>query len=131
MRQRVLFRHCDPAGIVFYPRYFEMINDGLEAFFEEALDAPWDILHKAAAVPTAEIKARFATPSRQGDLLILRVSITRVGRSSMGYEMTARCGTVLRFEASGTLVFVDEAGKATAWPADLRTKLEEHKENAP
>ena len=24
--QRVRFGHCDPAGIVFYPRYFEMIN---------------------------------------------------------------------------------------------------------
>ncbi|MEL6103010.1 MAG: acyl-CoA thioesterase, partial [Pseudomonadota bacterium] len=22
--QKVLFKHCDPAGIVFYPRYFEM-----------------------------------------------------------------------------------------------------------
>ena len=27
----VAFRHCDPAGIVFYPRYFEMINDFVEA----------------------------------------------------------------------------------------------------
>ncbi|CPO21707.1 4-hydroxybenzoyl CoA thioesterase [Bordetella pertussis] len=26
----VRFRHCDPAGIVFYPRYFEMINDFVE-----------------------------------------------------------------------------------------------------
>ena len=27
------FRHCDPAGIVFYPRYFEMMNDAIEIFF--------------------------------------------------------------------------------------------------
>ena len=38
---KVLFRHCDPAGIVFYPRYFEMMNDTVEAFFGTALDAPW------------------------------------------------------------------------------------------
>jgi 4-hydroxybenzoyl-CoA thioesterase len=24
--QKVLFRHCDPAGIVFFPRYFEMVR---------------------------------------------------------------------------------------------------------
>ena len=32
LTQKVLFKHCDPAGIVFYPRYFEMINDCVEAF---------------------------------------------------------------------------------------------------
>ena len=25
-QRKVRFQHCDPAGIVFYPRYFEMIN---------------------------------------------------------------------------------------------------------
>jgi 4-hydroxybenzoyl-CoA thioesterase len=35
INQKVLFKHCDPAGIVFYPRYFEMINDCVEAFFDE------------------------------------------------------------------------------------------------
>ena len=25
--QEITFRQCDPAGIVFYPRYFEMMND--------------------------------------------------------------------------------------------------------
>ena len=26
IRRQVEFNHCDPAGIVFYPRYFEMIS---------------------------------------------------------------------------------------------------------
>ena len=30
----VRFRHFDPAGIVFYPRYFEMINDFVEEWFD-------------------------------------------------------------------------------------------------
>ncbi|MCO5127369.1 MAG: hypothetical protein M9957_08845 [Rhodobacteraceae bacterium] len=30
---RVGFNHCDPAGIVFYPRYFEMANTVCESFF--------------------------------------------------------------------------------------------------
>ena len=28
--QKVRFQHCDPAGIVFYPRYFEMLNTTIE-----------------------------------------------------------------------------------------------------
>ena len=31
------FNHCDPAGIVFYPRYFEMTNHVCENFFREAV----------------------------------------------------------------------------------------------
>ena len=42
--QAVLFRHCDPAGIVFYPRYFEMLNDCVEAFLDTELGIPVDIL---------------------------------------------------------------------------------------
>ena len=29
------FNHCDPAGIVFYPRYFEMTNSVVENFFAD------------------------------------------------------------------------------------------------
>ena len=34
---RVEFNHCDPAGIVFYPRYFEMTNSVCENFFREVV----------------------------------------------------------------------------------------------
>ena len=33
--QRVRFQHCDPAGIVFYPRYFEMLNATIEEWFDD------------------------------------------------------------------------------------------------
>ena len=33
----VQFAHCDPAGIVFYARYFEIINEVVEDWFEDAL----------------------------------------------------------------------------------------------
>ena len=32
---QIEFNHCDPAGIVFYPRYFEMVNSVVENFFRE------------------------------------------------------------------------------------------------
>ena len=40
MRRKVLFKHCDPAGIVFHPRYFETVNDCVAAFFD-ALGDPF------------------------------------------------------------------------------------------
>ncbi|KAJ55822.1 thioesterase [Actibacterium mucosum KCTC 23349] len=122
--QKVLFKHCDPAGIVFYPRYFEMMNDCLEAFFEAQLDMPWHLLHRAGAVPTAQIETRFTAPSRHGDRLLLRLQVTRVGRSSFSYEMVATCDDEQRFVTTGTLVNVNETGRPAPWPEGPRTRLE-------
>ena len=34
---QIEFNHCDPAGIVFYPRYFEMTNSVVENFFADVV----------------------------------------------------------------------------------------------
>ncbi|WP_171131114.1 MULTISPECIES: thioesterase family protein [unclassified Ruegeria] len=128
IHQKVLFKHCDPAGIVFFPRYFEMMNDCVEAFFDEVLDHPFEALHKTGAVPTAQIETRFAAPSRHGDHLTLRLRIVHLGRTSARYKMTGHAGEALRFETTGTLVNVDAHGRPDKWPPHVAKKLEQEKE---
>ena len=124
MPQKVKFKHCDPAGIVFYPRYFEMINDCVEAFFDEALECPFEDLHKDGGVPTAEISVQFTAPSRHGDYLELALRCTRLGRSSLGIETEATCAGERRFLAKSTLVLTDSQGKSTPWPDMLRQRID-------
>lgn len=128
--QKVLFKHCDPAGIVFYPRYFEMMNDCMEAFFEHGLKMPFETFVSDGGVPTAQIETRFVAPSRHGDILILRLIPTRIGRSSLGYEMRAFCGDELRFDTTSTLVHVNNQLGAAPWPEDVRARLLGFKEDA-
>ncbi len=128
MHQKVLFKHCDPAGIVFYPRYFEMMNDCVETFFDQVLDEPFENLHGSGAVPNAQIRTKFTAPSRHGDHLILALSVTKVGRSSAEYRIIASCADQCRFETTATLVNVDEGGKPTPWPDVLATKLRNFKD---
>lgn len=129
--QKVLFRHCDPAGIVFFPRYFEMVNDCLEAFFADELGWPWERLHAQGAVPTAQIDTRFSAPSRQGDTLDLCLAIDKVGRTSLGYTLTALCDGETRFETRATLVNVGPDGRPVAWPDAIRDKLTQRTEPNP
>lgn len=124
MPQKVLFKHCDPAGIVFYPRYFEMINDCVEACFEQKLNAPFEELLKDGGVPTVEISAKFHAPSRHGDALILTLEPVRLGHSSFGITVTATCADEVRFVATSTLVYVNDGGKPARWPAHIRASLE-------
>jgi len=121
--QKVLFRHCDPAGIVFFPHYFEMMNDCVEAFFDRELDWPFEVLLRNAGIPTARITTRFTAPSRHGEHLNLGLRITRVGRRSLTYRMTAHCAAELRFETDAVLVHVDASGRSRAWPARIAEKL--------
>ena len=124
--QKVLFKFCDPAGIVFFPRYFEMMNDCVETFFDQALGLPFETLLQRAGIPTVQIQTEFLRPSRHGDLLTLRLVITRIGRSSVAYRMTAHCRDERRFETTATLVYVDQTGKPQPWPKDLRATLSQY-----
>ncbi len=123
IRQKVLFRHCDPAGIVFFPRYFEMMNDCVEAFFDQGLNCPFEQFHQTAGIPTATITTPFTSPGRHGDMLDLRLNVTRVGRASFDYEMSCYCGKVQRFLTNATLVQVDLNGKPTPLQNSIKQRL--------
>ncbi len=120
--QKVLFKHCDPAGIVFYPRYFEMINDCVEAFFCE-IGSPFETLHKTATVPTVEISTTFHAPSRHGDHLDIRLSTTHIGNSSSTLLVEASSQSKARFTANLTLVYVNDQGLPQRWPDPIRNSL--------
>lgn len=126
--QKVLFRHCDPAGIVFFPRYFEMMNDCVEAFFDEALGWPFETLLTKAGIPTAAISTEFRAPSRHGDVLTLSLAVTRLGGTSLGYAMDAVCAGELRFRTAATLVHVDATGRPARWPEAIRARILTHLE---
>ena len=123
--QKILFKHCDPAGIVFYPRYFEMMNDCVEAFFNRALGYSFVEVHKdGGGVPTAEITTRFTAPSRMGDQLTLHLTVRSLGRTSMGIRITARQGDDTRFEMQSTLVHINNTARPHPWPDAIRDKVQ-------
>jgi len=120
--QKVLFKHCDPAGLVFYPRYFEMLNDCVEAFFDQ-IGHPFETLHADNAVPTVQISATFPNPSRHGDQLAMVLQLAKLGRTSAAIDVTAHCQSDLRAAFQSTLVFIDGQGKPLPWPDPLRGAL--------
>ena len=68
---QVDFADCDPARIVFYPRYFEWFDRSSERMFRSrGLD--WNELWPAydlAGLPIVEATAKFLAPSRMGDTI--------------------------------------------------------------
>ncbi len=120
----VEFNHCDPAGIVFYPRYFEMTNSLVENFFADVMGHSYAAMMEAGqGVPTARLEVNFRLPSRLGDRLEWRLQVMRVGGSSVSFVATAMVDEQVRLTANLTLVWV-EARKPKPWPETLRAKLD-------
>ena len=123
-RQKIYFQHCDPAGIVFYPRYFEMINTIIEEWFAQRLGVPFETLHGSAAVPTVAIQIEFHAPSRLGDMLDFRLRPTRIGRSSVDLAIEIHCGMEKRVSLTQTLVFTGKSSdRSRSWPEDIRARF--------
>ncbi len=124
----VEFNHCDPMGIVFYPRYFEMTNSLVENFFADVMDHSFcRMIELRQAVPMARIEVNFKLPSRLGDRLDWSLQVVRVGGSSVNFVATAMVGGQMRLSADLTLVWVD-AGTPTRWPDAMRARFEAFEE---
>lgn len=125
-RSKVRFAHVDAAGIVFYPRYFEMLNGAVEDWFAEGLGVGFAELHltRGLGVPTVSLDSRFAAPSRLGDELDITIEVKSVGRSSCAVVYTVACGDEVRMTAEGVLVCMILAeGRSAPWPDDVRDGL--------
>ncbi|MFQ6546572.1 acyl-CoA thioesterase [Aestuariibius sp. 2305UL40-4] len=133
-QRQIMFRDCDPAGIVFYPRYFEMMNDCVETFFDQAIGWSFGQMHinDGLGVPMGQISTRFEAPSRLGDVTHWRMWLTRLGGASVDFAMEALGGDASqnetrperRLRTEGTLVCVDvQAMKSHRWPEAIRTRL--------
>ncbi|MFV0490625.1 MAG: acyl-CoA thioesterase [Pseudorhodobacter sp.] len=123
---RIEFNHCDPAGIVFYPRYFEMTNSVTENFYRDIAEYPYEaMMPDQEGVPMAGLEARYHAPSRLGEVLNWTLNVTKLGRTSLGLHLEAHCDDVLRVSFDLTQVFVGADGRPKPWPDDIRARIEQ------
>jgi len=128
---RVEFNHCDPAGIVFYPRYFEMTNSVCENFFRDVVGYSFGaMMADGIGVPTARVETDFRLPSRLGDLLDWSLVVEALGGSSATFRLEALSDGQLRLTARLTLVWLSADKRPTRWPNPIRAALAKYLEDA-
>ena len=124
---QIEFNHCDPAGIVFFPRYHEMLNSVVENFFAAELGRPFAQIsvRDGCGVPTVRLQTEFRRPSHLGEVLRFSLRVAGVGRSSADFLIDAhgRDDGALRLVARQRIVWVGRDRRAASWPDDLRSAL--------
>ena len=119
---------CDPAGIVFNSRFFEMFDTSTWLLFEAALGVkPQDLGRQFGVIGIALVDARanFLKPVKFGDVIEIASRISEFRRSSFDVEHRIAVGSELAVEGSESRVWAvrnkddPERISASAIPAEV------------
>jgi 4-hydroxybenzoyl-CoA thioesterase len=98
---RVQWGDCDPATIVFYPRYFEWFDASTILLFEKATGlTKIKMLEKyhGAGLALVEARAKFYVPSSYGDDISIETRVLAFRRSSFDMHHRVSKGAILALE---------------------------------
>jgi 4-hydroxybenzoyl-CoA thioesterase len=86
---RIEWGDCDPAGIVYYPRYFAIFDSSTTALFERALGmTKYQFVKRydGLGYPIVDTRARFLIPTRYGDDVVVESTVSEIKCSSFSIE---------------------------------------------
>ena len=111
---------CDPANIVYYPRYFAMFDNFDLDHVRSRRFSKQDLIHKygLVGIPMVDTRAKFHIPSTHGDWIRIESRIESFKRSSFEVVHNVFKGEALAIEAFETRVLV---GKHPDDPAKLKS----------
>ena len=93
---------CDPAGIVYFPRFFEYFDACTNALFDKAGLRKAETLktYGLLGIPMIDTRAQFYSPARFGETVVVESRITEWGRSSFQVEHKLYNGEQLAAEGT-------------------------------
>jgi 4-hydroxybenzoyl-CoA thioesterase len=123
---------CDPAGIVFNSRFFEMFDASTWQMFEAALGVKPHELASAfgiMGIPLVDVRANFIKAVKFGDIVDLTSRVSEFRRSSFDVEHRLSVGGEVAVEGGETRVWAscskDDPEKigGTAIPGEVIAKF--------
>ena len=83
----VRFGECDPAGVVYYPVFFNWFHEAMEAWFEQELGISYAEVLETCGFPAADISSQFRKPVQMGEEIMLHLLVEHLGRSSLALRI--------------------------------------------
>lgn len=126
---RIRFSHCDPAGIVYFARYFDLMNGVVEDWFSDALGLDYAkfIGPRRIGLGYASCQADFMAPGFMGDRLTFAVVVERIGGASLTLRVHAYRGRDPVLSARLTIVTTSLVEhRPIQIPEDLRSALDRY-----
>ncbi len=125
--QLIRFSHCDPAAIVYFPRFFDLAHSTMEDWFTDGVGIalPELIRERRIGTPTVKINCDFVKPLRMGDTLRFELRVSKLGNASVNLNYRGTKDGIEHLQITQTLVFMNlDSAKATSIPNDVRESIE-------
>lgn len=129
-RMKVHFGDTDPAGIVYYPRFFHYYHVAFEELFAERADGENKsyahlIQRRRVGLPAVRVECEYKSPLRFGDEIAVEITADRIGTKSVTLRYKVSIGDTLCGDGKVTSACVDmETFKTIPIPDDLRRLFE-------
>jgi 4-hydroxybenzoyl-CoA thioesterase len=129
---RIQWADCDPAGIVFNPRFFEFFDTNTWLMFETAVGIKAQAINKTyglLGIALVDVRANFLQPAAFGEEVELASRVAEFRRSSFDVEHRLTKDGALLVEGSETRVWAKphkddpERMSAGAIPPDVIAKF--------
>ena len=122
---RVCFGDTDSQLIVYYGNYFRFFEIGRNEFFRE-LGLNVKSLESKIKPVVHNIVAKYSAPAKFDDLLELETTFSEIRTSSfkLDFQLKNHNSNELLNRTEIVYVFVDETGKKTNIPVNIRNALE-------
>jgi 4-hydroxybenzoyl-CoA thioesterase len=107
--ERIHWGDCDPAGIIYYPRYFEIFDRCTTGLLEQALGMTkhqYLLAYDFSGHPVVDTRARFLHPTRFGEEVVIESTLAELRRSSFQLRHRLSKDGELFVEGSETRVWV-------------------------
>lgn len=88
----VRFGECDPAGVAYYPEFFNWFHQAMEACFEDYLGVSYAEMIETIGFPAVQTSAEFRRPLPVGSSIDIEVRIERLGCSSIEWRFDIKRG---------------------------------------
>ncbi|MGH6684817.1 MAG: acyl-CoA thioesterase [Pseudolabrys sp.] len=107
-RLTIEWGQCDPAGIVFNPRFFEFFDTNSWMLFEQALNVKVQDLasvYGIVGIALVDARANFLKPAKFGDVVEIASRVSEFRRSSFDVEHRLTIGGELAVDGAETRVW--------------------------
>jgi 4-hydroxybenzoyl-CoA thioesterase len=125
--RKIRFSHSDPAGIVYFVNFFDMVSGAVEDWFGEAIGFTFNEMHiqRRVGFPIVNTGCEFFKPCHLGDRLELELAIAKLGRSSIEFVVTGKVAGDEKFRARHKVALISlETLRALPIPDDMRGKMQ-------
>jgi 4-hydroxybenzoyl-CoA thioesterase len=129
----VRFGDLDAAGIAYYPNLVNFLHESFEDFFVGHVGRPYpEVYAEGLGFPTVKLEVDFMAPVRYGDHVDMRLTVEKVGRSSVQMRYEGSVGGRPVFRGRNVAVVVDmKTFRPQPLPAWLRERFLSAMESPP